>query len=172
MVEQRDVIGGVAVPAVRGGDRGARLAAGVALIHRDDPVIRGELGRRIDRRGRLAPHRDHRLEAGRRKGQDRKPSAELLVVDAGAVVLKARHVGVLSSSNAQADILSDRARWWVGSQTLLRIGGRLMADPDVSSTEGFCGIDLASQGGVAWLTSRYFPTHGGDGRSPLPSCWR
>jgi hypothetical protein len=95
-VEQRDVVAGVRVPAVLGVDRGARLAAGVALIHRNDAESVGELGRRIDRRGGLAPHRDRRLQAGRRKGQDREPMAELFIIDACTMMLETRHIGVLS----------------------------------------------------------------------------
>ena len=96
LVEQRDVVGGVAVPAVLRGDRGARLAAGVALVHRNDAKLVGELGRRVDRRRWLAPYVDHRLQPRRREGEDREPLTELLVIDAGAVVFKARDVGVLS----------------------------------------------------------------------------
>src|SRR5690242_6241714 len=80
MVEEGDVVGGVAVPTVLRGDRGARLAAGVALVHRDDPELVGELRRRVDRRRGLAPHVDDRLQPRRRKGQDRKALAELLVM--------------------------------------------------------------------------------------------
>ena len=91
VVEHGDVVGGVGVPAVLRGDRRARLAAGIALIHRDHAEIRGELGGRVDRSGGLAPHIDHRLQAGRRKSEDRETLAELLVVDARAVMFKARH---------------------------------------------------------------------------------
>src|SRR5207248_82915 len=80
------------------GDRGARLTAGIALIHRDDAVIRGELGRRVDWRGGLAPYLDHRGQTGRGKGQDRKALAEFLVTDARAVVFETRHVGILLKS--------------------------------------------------------------------------
>src|SRR5437868_13806497 len=96
MVEERNVVGGVAVPAVLRGDRGARLAAGIALVHRDDAKLVGELGRRVDRRRGLTPYVDDRLQPRRRKSQDRETLAELLVIDAPAVVFEARHVGVLS----------------------------------------------------------------------------
>src|SRR5437660_12360284 len=95
MVEERNVVGGVAVPAVLRGDRGARLAAGVALVHRDDAELVGELGSRVDWRRGLAPYVDDRLQPRRRDSQDRETLAELLVIDMGAVVVKARHVGVL-----------------------------------------------------------------------------
>jgi hypothetical protein len=96
MVEERDVVGGVAIPAVLRGDRGARLAAGIALVHRDDAELVGELGGRVDRRRGLAPDIDDRLQPRRRKSQDRETLAELLVIDARAVLFEARHVGVLS----------------------------------------------------------------------------
>src|SRR5204863_6177931 len=96
MVEEGDVVGSVAVPAVLRGDRGPRLAAGVALIHRNDAEFVGELGRRVDRRRGLAPYVDNRLQPRRRESQDRETLAELLIIDVGAMVLKARHVDVLS----------------------------------------------------------------------------
>jgi len=79
VVEEGDVIGGVAVPAVLRGDRGAGLAAGVALIHRDHAEVRRPLGGGVDRRGGLAPHLDHRLQARGREGEDGEALAELLV---------------------------------------------------------------------------------------------
>ena len=42
MVRQRQMIGGVDMPVVTGVDPGAR-AAGIALIHRDDPVFLAQL---------------------------------------------------------------------------------------------------------------------------------
>ena len=110
MVEHRDVVGGVAIPAVLCGDRGARLAAGIALIHRDDAVFVGELGGGVDRRRRLAPDIDHRGEPGRREGQDRKALAELLVVNMGAMVVDARHVVLLPGADRQAGMLIDLGR--------------------------------------------------------------
>src|SRR5215471_7311637 len=95
VVEKRDVIGRVFIPAVLRADRSLGLAAGVALIHRDDAELVRELGDRVDRRGGLAPDADHRLQARRREGKDREPLAEFFVKDASALVFKARHVGGL-----------------------------------------------------------------------------
>jgi hypothetical protein len=66
------------------------------VIHRDDAELVGELGGRVDRRRGLAPYVDDRLQPRRRKSQDRETLAELLVIDARAVLFEARHVGVLS----------------------------------------------------------------------------
>ena len=96
VVEEGDVIGGVTIPTVLRGDRSARLAAGVTLIHRDHAEIGRELCGGVDRRRRLAPDCDHRLQAGGGEGEDRKPAAELLVIDVSAVMVKTRHIGVLS----------------------------------------------------------------------------
>jgi hypothetical protein len=68
------------------------MTAGIALVEGDDAERVGEFRRRIDRRRSLAPHRDHRLEPRRRKGQDRKAPTELLVMDMRAVMADARHV--------------------------------------------------------------------------------
>src|SRR5208283_4828721 len=93
MVEQREMIVGIAVPIVLGGDRRARLAAGVALIHRDDAVFAGELDGRVDRRRGLAPNIDDRAQPGRREGEDRKAAAKFLVMNMGAMVVEAGHAG-------------------------------------------------------------------------------
>ena len=53
MVHQREMVGGVGVPAVIGLDRGAR-AAGVALVHGDDAVTAGERARPVAPRSRRA----------------------------------------------------------------------------------------------------------------------
>ena len=89
MVEEGDVVGGVAAPAILRGDRSAGLAARIALIHRDDTEFVGEFGGRVDRRQGLAPNVDHRLQPRRRESQDRETLTELLVIDARAVVLQA-----------------------------------------------------------------------------------
>ena len=102
MIEQRDMVGGVGVPAVLRRDRRARLAAGIALIHRDDAELAGEFGRRVDRRRGLAPHLDHRLQSGRREGQDRESLTELLVMDPGTVVFKAWHLVLLHARSLPA----------------------------------------------------------------------
>src|SRR5579884_226400 len=91
MVEQRDVVGGIAVPAVLGRDRGAGAAAGVALIHRNDAKIRGKFEDRVDRRGGLAPDVDRRLQAGGREGQNGEPAAEL---DRKSTRLNSSHVAI------------------------------------------------------------------------------
>src|SRR5690242_652120 len=96
MVEQCDVVSGVGIPAVLRGDRGARLATSVSLVHRDDAKFVSELFGRIDRRRGLAPDVNHRLQPGGREGQNWETLSELLVVDAGAMMVKARHCGVLS----------------------------------------------------------------------------
>jgi hypothetical protein len=96
VVEEGDVVGGIAVPAILRGDRRARLAAGVALVHRDDAELVGELDCRVDRRRGLAPNVDDRLQPRRRESQDRETLAELLVIDARTVLFEARHVRVLS----------------------------------------------------------------------------
>src|SRR5262249_35087310 len=93
MVEQSDVVGGVSVPAVLRGDRSARLAAGIALIHRDHPVVSRPLGGGIDRRRSLTPDRDHRSQPRRRESQDREALAKLLIMNMSAVVFKTRHFG-------------------------------------------------------------------------------
>src|SRR6202041_811565 len=81
MIEQRDVVGSVGVPVVSRGDRGVRLAAGIALVHRDDAVLAREFGGGVDWRRGLAPNVDHRREARRREGQDREAGAEFFVMD-------------------------------------------------------------------------------------------
>ena len=82
----------VGMPAVLGGDGGMGLATGVALIHRDHPEVRGELGGGIHGRGGTIPDVDDRLQARGREREDREPLAELLVIDGSVVVCKAGHV--------------------------------------------------------------------------------
>ena len=60
MIHQREMIGGVGVPAMVGLDCGARTS-GVALVHRDDAIAAGERLRPVapwPRRavGRIVPH--------------------------------------------------------------------------------------------------------------------
>src|SRR5262249_34976763 len=92
-VKHRDVVGGVVVPTVLGADWRARLSPGVALIHDDHAEILGEIGDRVYRRHRLAPHCDDRAQPGRREGEDWKALAVLLVIKVSAVVVDARHGG-------------------------------------------------------------------------------
>src|ERR1700741_5210130 len=96
MVEQGDVVGGVGIPGVLRGDWGAGLATSVSLVHRDDAKFVSELLGRIDRRRGLAPDVDHRLQPRGREGQNWETLSELLVVDAGAMMVKARHFRFLS----------------------------------------------------------------------------
>jgi hypothetical protein len=58
VIEQRDVVGRIAVPAIRRGDRRVRLAAGVALIHDDDAEVGPEDLDRVDRGRRSVPDFD------------------------------------------------------------------------------------------------------------------
>src|SRR5579871_628506 len=48
MIEQGNLVCGVAMPAVRRSDRGARLA-GVALVHRDHAEVAGQIDGWIER---------------------------------------------------------------------------------------------------------------------------
>src|ERR1700746_1921403 len=89
-------VGGVGIPAVLRGDWGAGLATSVSLVHRDDTELVSELGGWVDWRRGLAPDVNHRLQPGGREGQNWETLSELLVVDAGAMMVKARHCGVLS----------------------------------------------------------------------------
>ena len=91
VVEEGNMIGQVAVPAVLSGNGRTGLATGVTLIHGDHPEIAGELFRRVHRRGGTAPDGDDRLQASGREGEDREALAELLVVNGRVVVCKAWH---------------------------------------------------------------------------------
>src|SRR3954447_18352862 len=104
MIEQRDMVRGEAVPAVLRRDWRPRPAAGIALIHRDDAEPVGKFGCRVDRCGRLAPHLDDRGQPGRGEGQDRKSLPVFLVIEAGSVVFKTRHVGSLLKTSVAAGL--------------------------------------------------------------------
>ena len=97
VVEQGDVVGKVAVPAVLGGDGCAGLAAGIALIHRDHPEVRGELFGGVHGSGGTVPDVNDRLQARGREREDGEPLAELLVINGSVVVCKAGHVVSFSS---------------------------------------------------------------------------
>ena len=79
VVEHRDVVRRIRVPAVLRRDRRARLAAGVALVHHDHAIVRRKFRHRVDGRGRRTPHGDRGLHARRRKREDRESFAVLLV---------------------------------------------------------------------------------------------
>src|SRR6516162_9780228 len=96
VVEQCDVVGGICIPTVLCGDRGAGLATGVSLVHRADAELVSELRGWVDWRRGLAPNVNHRLQPRGREGQNWETLSELLVVDAGAVTVKAWHFRLLS----------------------------------------------------------------------------
>src|SRR3989442_13417996 len=127
VVEQGDVVGGVGVPAVLRADWSAGLAAGIALIHRDHPVVRRELGGGVHGSGGAAPDFDDRLQARGREREDGKPLTELLVVDGRTVVFKRWHSGVLSSCQYSSRVKSRRA---AATSTAI---GVLLARPRLAS---------------------------------------
>src|SRR5271166_3988044 len=88
MIEQRDVVCRVSLPAVGCADRRARLA-GVALVHRDNAKVLRELDGGIE--GTLMPELDARAHPAGREQQDRITGAEFFEVKADVAAFEGRH---------------------------------------------------------------------------------
>src|SRR5688572_8217048 len=112
MIEHRDVIRDVGLPAVLARD-GCDRFTGIALIHHDHAVIRRPFLDRVDRHRRPVPDRNGRAQAGGRVGEDRKTLAVHFVVDRRVAVLDGRHCYPLfqpSQSTTAPPITRSRSR--------------------------------------------------------------
>src|SRR5271169_329149 len=97
MVGKRQVIGRVDMPVVARKDRGAR-AAGIALVHRDDPVFLAQYGHRIQPNGSsrwvrraVPPEGELRAQPTRREDHQRKAAHVHLVINLAVPNVKYRH---------------------------------------------------------------------------------
>jgi hypothetical protein len=87
MIHEGEMVGGETVPAILGGDAGAR-AAGIALIHRHDGEMRRQLDHRVHPGRRsigvartVPPEGELRAQPARREDQQRIAGAVDLVID-------------------------------------------------------------------------------------------